>query len=158
MTIERKPQRANNNAVDRKAQAFVAADAPQVPRGYKLDSEEAQILWAEFTAARSAGDWMRHDLITLAKIVDLELRIRDLRDSLDETGYLVENQRGTMVQNPQVMVWQTMIHMQMTAIRALSLTSAASDKSVIRNQAKQDAEAVKVLAQKGPLSLIAGRN
>ena len=160
MAVDRKPQRLGANSVDRAAQAFSnvvdARDIP-VPKGFAFKSEEEVDLWRTFTSARSPGDWLPHDLVMVAKIVELEVKIREFKANLEREGYIVENQRGTMVENAYFRVYQTALVMQMTIIRALSMNSSASDKNTLRNQAKDDQKAVKKLEQAGPLSLIASR-
>jgi hypothetical protein len=129
-----------------------------VPKGYKFDTHEEKELWEAFTGARPRTDWLPHDLILLAKVVELELKIRQFKSKLEQEGYIVENQRGTMVENAYFRVYQTALQMQLSIIRALSMTTPASAPSTTRKQAKDEQEAVANLEKKGALSLIASRN
>jgi hypothetical protein len=161
MTTERKPQRAGANSVGRVAEAYanaVEAQSIPVPKGFNFGTPEEKDLWVTFSSARSPEDWLPHDLVMLAKVVELEVKIREFKANLEREGYIVENQRGTMVENAFFRVYQTALVMQLTIIRALSMNSTSSEKQTIRTQAKEDQKAVKNLEKKGPLSLIASRS
>jgi hypothetical protein len=159
MTKERKLPRPAADSVDRVAQSYASAsDAPPpVPKGFDFSNPREAELWEAFTAARPKDDWLSHDLIMLAKIVELEVKIREFKSNLETQGYIVENQRGTMVENAYFRVYQTALVMQLQIIRALSMNSTSSDKATTRAQAKQDAKAAEQLGKKGALSLIASR-
>jgi hypothetical protein len=159
MTADRKPSRPAINTATRTAQAF--ADASQdipVPLGVKFDGDMEKELWRTFTAARSRSDWMPHDLVTLTKIVEIEIDIRDVKATLKREGYVVENQRGTMVENANTRVYSTLLGMQLALIRSLSINTTSSAKATVQANAKEDQKALETMKAKGPLSLIASRN
>ena len=158
MTTERKPQRAGANSVDRLAQAYTSPTAVPVPRGFNFSEGEEKELWEAFTGARPKDDWLPHDLIMVAKIVELEVKIREFKANLEREGYIVENARGTMVENAYFRVYQTALVMQLSIIRSLSMNSTPSAKETLRAQAKEDKKALENLSKGGPLSLIASRN
>jgi hypothetical protein len=97
----------------------------QVPLGVKMESTEEKILWDQFTAARAIDSWRAFDLISLAKMVKLEVRIRELWDDIDRYGYTGTNPRGTEVVNPLVSVVDTLQRQQMAIIGKLSLGISA---------------------------------
>lgn len=159
MTTQRKPQRAGANSSERAVQSYANASdgPPPVPKGFDFSNPLEAELWEAFTAARPKDDWLSHDLIMLTKIVELEVKIREFKYNLEQQGYIVENQRGTLVENAYFRVYQTALAMQLQIIRALSMNSTVSDKATTRAQAKQDQKAVEQLGKTGALSLIASR-
>jgi hypothetical protein len=49
-----------------------------VPDGVSLQSEQAQLIWAQFTQSRLVEDWTLADLVQLGKVVQMESDMRDL--------------------------------------------------------------------------------
>jgi hypothetical protein len=159
MTTERKPQRPGAGTLERTVQAFadIGQEIP-VPLGVKFESDMEKELWRTFTAARSRSDWLPHDLVMLVKIIELEISIRDVKATLKREGYVVENQRGTMVENANTRVYATLLSMQLSLIRSLSMNTTTSAKATVQANAKEDQKAIETIKAKGPLSLIASRN
>ena len=59
------------------------------------------------------------DLILLAKIVKMEADIRADQVELDTVGMMVENKRGTQIQNPLISVIDTLERRQLDVIRSM---------------------------------------
>lgn len=97
-----------------------------VPLGVTLDSDEEKIIWGQFTRTRAADAWRDFDLVLLSKVVKLESRIRKHQKELDQTGAIIENQRGTPIENPLFRVIDTLTRQQMTVIRSMSLNRTES--------------------------------
>jgi len=158
MSDERKPQRKSFNSPERKAEAFASADEDvPVPLGITYRSELEKELWRTFTGARPKSDWLPHDLVSLTKLVSLEIQIREVRAALDVEGFVVPNNRGTVVENANLRAYATLLSMQLAVIRSLSINQSSSTPIVMRGQAKEEKRAQEQLAKKGPLSLIASR-
>ena len=86
-----------------------------------MRSEEERVLWRQFTHAREADSWREFDLILIAKMVRLEADIRKHNAMIDQTSVIIENKRGTMVENPLLRVVDTLTRQQLSLIRSLSL-------------------------------------
>jgi hypothetical protein len=76
------------------------------------------------------------DLLLLAKVVRMEADIRRQQNTLDRSGVLVENKRGTVVPNPLLAVIDTLERRQMAVIRSMSLNQTDSDPRTINGAAK----------------------
>lgn len=154
--MARKAQRKGTNSVGRHIAAYASAGKfIEPPFGFKLKTEQEKHLWAAFTAARSHDDWMSHDLVMLVKIVHLEVDIRKIREVLDEEGMIILNARGTKVENAALRVYDTLLRMQLAAIRSLSINSTASEKSTVEKSAKEDQKALKKMQEAGAAGLLA---
>lgn len=120
----------------RKARSDSAAGAVNVfseisstvnaPLGVTLDDNEEKIIWEQFTKTRAPDAWRDFDLVLLSKVVKLESRIRKHQKELDNTGAIIENQRGTPIENPLFRVIDTLTRQQMTVIRSMSLNRTES--------------------------------
>ena len=112
----RKIKRADS--VHAKAQKFVREESPPVPYGITLNDDEL-IIWDSFTRARAREDWREMDLILLAKVVTIENNIRQNQQALNEQGVLIENQKGTPIENPLLRVVDTLQRQQLSVIRTI---------------------------------------
>ena len=153
--MPRKTQRAGKNTVSRKAQAYSSIDgATQPPEGVDLKDDE-KVLWRQFTQARSAGDWRDFDLLLIAKMVKIEANIRKHQDVLDDAGPIIENKKGTPVENPLLRVIDTLQRQQLALIRSMSLTQTSSDPRTLNASGATDQAALNNIKNKGAKSLLA---
>jgi phage terminase small subunit len=81
-------------------------------------------------------------------MVNLEINIRRYNQELNENGVVIENKRGTPVENPLLRVVDTLQRQQLAMIRSLSLgvsSQAAQDlnKSGTSASEKEDVEKLK---------------
>ena len=67
------------------------------------------------------------DLLLLAKVVRMEADIRRHQETLDRSGVLIQNKRGTLIPNPLIAVIDTLERRQLAVIRSMSLNQQASD-------------------------------
>ena len=125
------------------------------PEGVMLRSDEERVIWAQFTRARSRADWRDMDLLLLAKVVRLEADIRKHQTTLDRSGVLVENHRGTIIPNPLLSVVDTLERRQMAIIRSMSLNQTATDPRTLNGVAKAEGKASDLLRDLGASGLIA---
>jgi hypothetical protein len=96
-----------------------------------LRSEEERTIWEQFTRARAREDWRDMDLLLLAKVVRMEADIRHHQETLDRSGVLIKNQRGTVVPNPLISVIDTLQRTQLAVIRSMSLNQQQGDPRTI---------------------------
>ena len=138
--MEQKPKRTRSDSI---AGQIGRATAQQkqisAPEGCDLDKPEEKILWRQFTSARAADHWRDFDLLMLWKMVKLEVQIRKHNLMLEKTGPLLENKRGTLVENPLLRVVDTLQRQQLAIIRSLSLgVSSDTGRSANRSGEKHD--------------------
>ena len=105
--------------------------------------------------ARAKEDWRDMELILLAKIVKMEADIRAAQVELDTVGMMVENKRGTQIQNPLISVIDTLERRQLDVIRSMSLNQTAHDPRSINGSAKVESEARAALKAVGVAGLTA---
>ena len=103
-----------------------------LPEAVKLDDGDEMILWRQFTQARPPENWRDFDLILIAKMVRLESRIRKHDAIIDSTSAIVENRRGTMIENPLIRVVDTLTRQQLSIVRSLSL-GVQSNQAIAQN-------------------------
>ena len=116
-------------------------DSVPMPQGVELRSDEERVIWDQFTRARAREDWRDMDLLLLAKVVRMEADIRKHQETLDRSGVLIQNKRGTLVANPLLAVIDTLERRQMAVIRSMSLNQMASDPRTVNGAAKNTNEA-----------------
>jgi len=120
--------RSDKNSVTSAVQGFQGAvEDVALPEGVILRSDDEMVIWGQFTRARARDDWRDLDLILLAKVVRMEADIRKHQETLDRSGILIQNKRGTLVPNPLINVIDTLERRQMAVIRSMSLNQTGSD-------------------------------
>ena len=147
--------RADKNSTTAMVQSFQeAGEIIEVPDGVDLQGESEVLLWQQFTRARARADWRDMDLILLAKVVKLEADIRKHQETLNKSGILIKNQRGTLVPNPLVAVIDTLERRQMAIIRSMSLNQTHTDPRTMDANAKTQGGAKDVMAMFADTNLI----
>jgi len=130
-------KRSDKNSVTAALGGFKGAmDSVPPPEGVQLRSDEEMVIWDQFTRARAREDWRDMDLLLLAKVVRMEADIRKHQETLDRSGVLIQNKRGTLVANPLLAVIDTLERRQMAVIRSMSLNQQASDPRTINGAAR----------------------
>jgi hypothetical protein len=124
------------------------------PEGIDLREDEFTI-WAQFTKARSKDAWRDFDLVLLSKVVKLEANIRKYQVELDRLGPVIDNQRGTPVENPMLRAIDTLQRQQLAIIRSMSLNQTPQDARTLNSSAKEEKKAQEVLKKHGAESLLA---
>ena len=138
-------RRSDKNSTTAVVEGFQGATANvPLPQGVILRSDEELIIWDQFTRARASEDWRDMDLLLIAKVVRMEADIRQHQETLDKSGVLIQNKRGTLVPNPLLSVVDTLERRQMAVIRSMSLNQLASDPRTINatGQATNDSRSV----------------
>jgi phage terminase small subunit len=126
----------------------------QPPEGIDLKDDEL-VIWSQFTKARAADAWRDFDLVLLAKSVKLEANIRKYQIVLDEHGPIIENQRGTPIENPMLRAIDTLQRQQLAIIRSMSLNQTPQDPRTLNTSAKEEKKAHDMLKKHGAESLLA---
>ena len=135
-------KRSDKNSVTAALGGFQGAiESVPLPQGVELRSDEEHVIWDQFTRARAREDWRDMDLLLLAKVVRMEADIRKHQDTLDRSGVLIQNKRGTLIANPLLAVIDTLQRQQMAVIRSMSLNQQASDPRTINGAAKASNDA-----------------
>ncbi len=105
-----------------------------LPEGVVLRNDDEVIIWGQFTRARAREGWRDFDLLLVAKAVRLEADIRKHQQSLDRTGIIVKNDRGTPIPNPLISIVDSLQRQQLAIIRSLSLNQTAQDPRTLNGQ------------------------
>lgn len=135
-------KRADRNSVTAALGGFKGAmSGVPLPQGVDLRSDEEMVVWDQFTRARAREDWRDMDLILLAKVVRMEADIRKHQETLDKSGVLIQNKRGTLIPNPLLAVIDTLERRQMAIIRSMSLNQMHSDPRTINASAQNTVDA-----------------
>jgi len=145
--MARKPQAPGKNTAAKMISLINEDQNIPIPLNVKLTAQEAE-LWPQFTCTRSKEDWSEFDLILLSKVVKLELQIRLNWETHLNEGVIVENVKGTIIQNPRLLVIESYTRQQMALIRSLSMT-AKGDTNISSNARK--AKQVKNILDDQPL-------
>jgi len=95
------------------------------------------------------------DLILLAKVVRMEADIREHQSTLDRSGVLIQNKRGTLIPNPLLAVVDNLERRQLAVIRSMSLNQLSSDPRTLNGSAKNENQARELLHDLGVEGLIA---
>ena len=139
-------KRTDKNSVTAAVEGFRGAiESVPLPQGVELRSDEELVIWEQFTRARARADWRDMDLLLLAKVVRMEADIRKHQDTLDRSGVLIQNKRGTLVPNPLISVIDTLERRQLSVIRSMSLNQQASDPRTLNASAQVANESRNVL-------------
>jgi len=149
------PRRLRSDSVTAESKSFRDGVTIPVPNGVDLASEEERTLWNQFTKTRAASDWRDFDLVLLAKIVKLEANMRRHQAMIDKSGPLINNKRGTLVENPLLRVVDTLQRQQLALIRSMSLNQTDSDPRTLNAAGKKQQETSQMMHNIGLDSLIA---
>ena len=135
-------KRPDKNSVTAALGGFQGAiNGVPLPQGVDLRSDEEMVIWDQVTRARAREDWRDMDLILLAKVVRMESDIRKHQETLDKSGVLIQNKRGTLIPNPLLAVIDTLERRQMAIIRSMSLNQMHSDPRTINASARATVDA-----------------
>ena len=99
------------------------------PRGIEFPSETHALIYQQFAAAREISSWREFDLIILNKMAGLEVLIREGWDAIAKSSMVIENKRGTPIENPMLRVIDTLTRQQLAMVRSISLGVTASKPS-----------------------------
>lgn len=139
-------RRTDSNSVTAAVEGFRGAiQSVPLPEGVHLRSDEEIIIWEQFTRARAREDWRDMDLLLLAKVVRMEADIRKHQETLDRSGVLIQNKRGTLIPNPLIAVIDTLERRQLAVIRSMSLNQQASDPRTLNAAGRNVSESKSII-------------
>lgn len=132
-------RRTPKNSVDA-AVKTAQHNMPTPPSGYKLSDEETEV-WGEMVSVRE--EWRNFDLILLVKIVRLEVKIKQWWTTLDKTGPMIRNPRGTLIENPILRSIDTLQRQQLSIITKMQLMTVADPRTLNKEAQHQDLNTIK---------------
>lgn len=140
------PRKARSDSAASAVDTFAKLSSQiAVPQGVTLDDEQEKIIWDQFTKTRAPDAWREFDLVLLSKIVKIEAKIRKHQKELDAMGAIIENQRGTPIENPLFRVIDTLTRQQMAVIRSMSLNQTESHPRTLNATGQKAAQAKNTL-------------
>lgn len=129
---------ANNNAIrtleDQQKALRQRNESVPVPQGIVFNGPEEKLLWNQITRARPVDEWRTVDLLLVAKIVILEIQIREQEGLLEEEGVILKSNKNWPMENPRFRVLNQMQSRQLTIVRALALNTTGD--TAIKKDAK----------------------
>ena len=114
--------------------------SPPPPSGYTLSDDETEV-WGEMISVRE--EWRNFDLILLVKIVRLEVKIKDWWTTLDKTGPMIRNPRGTLIENPILRSIDTLQRQQLSIITKMQLMTVADPRTLNKEVQNQNLDTIK---------------
>lgn len=151
-----KERKIRSDSVQAAAKVLQSAEKEiQLPEGVEFRSDEEIVIWKQFTRARAKDAWRDFDLVLLSKSVKIEADIRKYQEMLDQAGAIIENQRGTPIENPLFRVIDTLQRQQLAIIRSMSLNQTGKDPRTLNDNAKAEKEALDTIKRVGAQSLLA---
>ena len=148
-------RRLRSDSITSESKGFRDGVTIPLPSGVDLASDDERTLWNQFTKTRAAADWRDFDLVLLAKIVKLESNMRRHQLMIDKSGPLINNKRGTLVENPLLRVVDTLQRQQLALIRSMSLNQTDSDPRTLNAAGKKQQVTSQMIQDIGLDSLIA---
>lgn len=101
------------------------------PEGVEL-SEGEMLVWRQMVQVRD--DWEDFDLILLAKVVKLEVKIREWWDMVDKSGPMIRNKRETLIENPVLRSLGTIQHQQLAIITKMRIMEGRGDARTLNQK------------------------
>ena len=132
-------RRTPKNSVDAAVKS-AQYDTPAPPSGYQLSDEETEV-WGEMITVRE--EWRNFDLILLVKIVRLEVKIKQWWTTLDKSGPMIRNPRGTLIENPILRSIDTLQRQQLSIITKIQLMTVADPRTLNKEAQHQDLNTIK---------------
>lgn len=122
---------------------FAAAqrDVP-VPRGFDFDDPYAKTRWDQYTSSRAKAEWRTAELIQLAKMVETDIKIRDMKETLENDGDLVSDRFGVLKPHPYFEMIAKLERQRDVFARVLVLSKGGGERVQVHKRAlKAQAEA-----------------
>ena len=111
-------------------------------------SDAALRFWGGITRARAREEWREVDLVVAAQLARCQADIERESALLDDEGTLIDNGRGTKIENPRNRVIQCLEQREMALMRTLLIGGkAAADPRTLAGARKTEAMARKAFAE-----------
>ena len=118
--------------------AAALADLPIPPEAGSLNKMERAI-YQTFGQGKAKSDWFDHELIQLAELARITLRIRTNRNCIKTEGDTIINRFGDRAANPRAGMVHQLITQQLLVIRQLGLSSSkAQTKQQVVTRARKE--------------------
>lgn len=128
-------KRLDKNSIEG-AIATTKAHSQELVCPVKLNEEE-QAIFLRTINSRERSTWVENDL-HLAGIYAQTVRMeREVREQIDEQGYTVHNDRGTLVSNPNVLIRQQLVGTIVNLVKALGVSAGQKGLGTV-HQAKRN--------------------
>lgn len=124
---ETKRKRAKVGTAAGAVAAFAGAQATIVPPEHSPLRECDQPFWADITCARAKDTWSKLDLVMAVNLARTLADLEKAQLQLDADGFIIENARGTMVENPMFRVLETLKRAAATLSKHLQVHSHATN-------------------------------
>ena len=106
---------------------------PEPPEGVELTDDEMEV-WKQMSKVRN--DWLDFDLILLAKVVKLEVKIRAWWEMVDRSGPMIRNKRETLIENPILRSIHTCQQSQLSIITKMRIMEGRGDARTLNQPAE----------------------
>lgn len=113
------------------ARRKLMAEEVTPPEGVEL-TEDEKLVWQQMSGVRD--DWDEFDLILLAKVVKLEVKIREWWSMVDQAGPLIRNKRETLIENPVLRSLNTVQHTQLSIITKMRIMEGRGDARTLNKK------------------------
>jgi|GEM_PF-5419083 len=108
---------------------------------YVTLTKAAAKYWPVFTCGRHAMDWLPAELVTVAKVCELEADIAAHRRRIARDGILLRDARGVERQHPSIYTQAHLIRLQLALLRPLAMMLAPLDRGDGQAERKRMAQA-----------------
>lgn len=102
---------------------------PELPPGATLKDEAAEIAYANYTAMRMPEDWMDAELAIVARASNLESRIQEETEILDDEDMVFLDRFGKAYSNPRNAVITSLQQQQLLLMSKIELFGTKGRKS-----------------------------
>ena len=107
--------------------AFAGAQTEIAPPEHSPLRESDIPFWRDITRARAKDTWSNLDLVLAVNLARTLSDIETAQRQLDLEGFVIENARGTMVENPMFRVLETLKRAATTLSKHLQVHSHATN-------------------------------
>lgn len=129
MTETKKParKRAKVGTAAGAVAAFSGALTELAPPEHSPLRPQDLAFWRDITCARAKDTWSKLDLVLAVNLARTLADIESAQRDLDVSGFVIENARGTMVENPMFRVLETLKRAATTLSKHLQVHSHATN-------------------------------
>lgn len=123
-------RKSRSDSTEEAARKLMSGDV-EPPAGVELLDEE-MLVWKQMTGVRD--DWDDFDLILMAKVVKLEVKIREWWSMVDKAGPLIRNKRENLAENPVLRSLNTVQHTQLSIITKMRIMEGRGDARTLNKK------------------------
>jgi hypothetical protein len=120
------------DSISARVKALLESAPIAFPPGFTIPTKVGVVLWDQYTATRD--EWSEAELITVSKLVHLELRIRRESVTMDGEDVVVENRFGDVKENPRLAAIDRLIKQQASLMRLIGLNVDHDEAKRLNNR------------------------